>query len=541
MKKSIGLLIGLNRRAILLLGISLSLAVFGFVTLRTKAQSPEGSDDGGPGNAMQPANLTAPAGPEIACGPAARPDSPSSITFAKALIYDDFANPGPYQTALTNLGIPFTDFTSNFAGFNAALPTANPLDTLVIVDDGNNLRDWDNSNLNAFVNNGGRVIFFYWDLDANGIGASLPFPTTVTKATFQTSDAITFGEAPSPNDVPLPVYNWGGSSLFNGLPNTLFPSQNFFFDNGDKLQPSGGAIALGGFTPAPAPNQAAIISGHQGRTLIQGFSLDEVPGNLCMGSIVATNEIQSVAAGTNIPFGSFVIDDVNKNEGNSGTTAFTFTVSRLGPLGFPATVQFETRDGSATVANNDYQPVTGVLNFGFFETSKTITVLVNGDTAIEPNETFTVHILSNPVSGSAQDGDGTGTIINDDFPPTPTPVPTPTPTPPNRFEGDINRTAAGVPGTGDGDVNVADQIQFLKFLKGTDCPSLNEQPRLDAGPRLSPTNVVVLGDGTLGIADGTAIDAYARHDKTTDFDPNTVVWDPTPAGGNATITNLGPN
>ncbi|HEX3101425.1 MAG TPA: carboxypeptidase-like regulatory domain-containing protein, partial [Pyrinomonadaceae bacterium] len=60
-------------------------------------------------------------------------------------------------------------------------------------------------------------------------------------------------------------------------------------------------------------------------------------------------------------------------------------------------------------------------------------------------------------------------------------------------------------------------------------------------PRLSPTNVVVLGDGTLGIADGTAIDAYARQDKTTDFDPNTGAWDPTPAGGNATITNLGPN
>jgi len=32
------------------------------------------------------------------------------------------------------------------------------------------------------------------------------------------------------------------------------------------------------------------------------------------------------------------------------------------------------------------------------------------------------------------------------------PVPTPTPPPANRFEGDINRTAVGVPGTGDRDV-----------------------------------------------------------------------------------------
>ena len=598
----------------------------------------------------------------------------------------------------------------------------------------------------------------------------------------------------------------------------------------------------------------------------------------------------------------FVIDDVSINEGQSGTTAFNFTVSKQGGTGFATSVSYITVDGTATVVNSDYLAQSGTLSFGPLETSKTITVIVNGDTAIEPNETFTVHFLG-AVNALIGDSDGTGTIVNDDIPPTtptptptpaptagtvnltvigvpvcetfdmlantgtssvtpagwmfseadtganttytagtgsstsgdtysfgstgsaerafgglqsgsliptvggvftnntgqtigslavaytgeqwrlgaagrvdrldfqistnatslttgtwtdvdtldftapvtsgstgaldgnavanrtsisstinsiniangatfwirwndfnatgsddglsvddfcitpglaatstPTPTPTPRPTPfpeidlsisqsdspdpvgvgqpltytltvtitpsgpnqgavpqvrfsfpsgvpvvfnsasgtngftattdatgvtfaggliipngaspgtatlsvvvipqstgtitsagtnvvvdpnnlvsetnennnsaqtivttvvaaPTTYDGDINRTAVNVPGTGDGDVNVGDQLQYQRFLAGTDCPAqgtvnpnLNEQQRLDAGPRNT------LGDGTLGSADGTAIDAYARHDAMTDFDPNTAGWQPTPAGGPAAITNLG--
>ena len=215
-----------------------------------------------------------------------------------------------------------------------------------------------------------------------------------------------------------------------------------------------------------------------------------------------------------------------------GTTPYVFTIT-VGPLGSPAAVQYETRDGSATVSGGDYQAASGTLNFGPTDVTKTLTVLVNGDTAIEPNETFTVHLLGNAVNALIGDADGLGTIINDDPGGTPTPtIPVPTPTPLNRFEGDINRAAVGIGGTGDGDVNVADQIQYQRFLNGTDCPSTNEQPRLDAGPRAT------LGDGQFGAIDGVAIDAYARHDASTDFDPNTAGWQPTPVGGPTVIVNL---
>ena len=52
---------------------------------------------------------------------------------------------------------------------------------------------------------------------------------------------------------------------------------------------------------------------------------------------------------------------------------------------------YTTNDGTATAANNDYVDNDGSLTFaGTSGETKTITVLVNGDTTVEPNETFTV-------------------------------------------------------------------------------------------------------------------------------------------------------
>src|SRR5204862_2909818 len=77
---------------------------------------------------------------------------------------------------------------------------------------------------------------------------------------------------------------------------------------------------------------------------------------------------------------SFSIDDVSHNEGNSGTTSFVFTVTKTGPTGLSASVDFQTADGTATVTDNDYQATNGTLTFAANETTKQITVFVNGDT-----------------------------------------------------------------------------------------------------------------------------------------------------------------
>jgi hypothetical protein len=107
------------------------------------------------------------------------------------------------------------------------------------------------------------------------------------------------------------------------------------------------------------------------------------------------------------------INDVSQNEGNAGTTNFTFTVSLSGPTGTVVTVDYATADGTATTADGDYNAASGTVTFASGDTSETVTVTVNGDNTFEPNEDFFVN-LSNPVGADISDGQGRGTILNDD-------------------------------------------------------------------------------------------------------------------------------
>ncbi|HXH95035.1 MAG TPA: Calx-beta domain-containing protein [Thermoanaerobaculia bacterium] len=106
------------------------------------------------------------------------------------------------------------------------------------------------------------------------------------------------------------------------------------------------------------------------------------------------------------------INDVTLAEGNSGTTSFTFTVTLTPAAAFPVTVNYATADGTA-IAGSDYQPASGSLTFTAGQTTKTVTVLVNGDVTTEPNETFVVNLF-NPGNASISDAQGLGTITNDD-------------------------------------------------------------------------------------------------------------------------------
>lgn len=107
------------------------------------------------------------------------------------------------------------------------------------------------------------------------------------------------------------------------------------------------------------------------------------------------------------------INDVTVTEGNSGTVNATFTVTLTVASGLPVSVNYQTADGTAT-APSDYTaiPLTA-LNFAPGETQKTITVVVQGDTLVEANETFFVN-LSGAVNAAVSDNQGLGTITNDD-------------------------------------------------------------------------------------------------------------------------------
>jgi len=108
------------------------------------------------------------------------------------------------------------------------------------------------------------------------------------------------------------------------------------------------------------------------------------------------------------------INDVSASEGNAGTTAFTFTVSLSAPAGAGGvTFDIATADGTASSASDYAAQTLTSQTIAPGNTAYTFTVLVNGDTTSEPNETFFVNVTN--VSGATlADGQGLGTIINDD-------------------------------------------------------------------------------------------------------------------------------
>jgi Ca2+-binding RTX toxin-like protein len=111
--------------------------------------------------------------------------------------------------------------------------------------------------------------------------------------------------------------------------------------------------------------------------------------------------------------GSVSIDDVQITEGDGGTKVAVFTVTRTG--GSAAfDVNFATTDGSATVADSDYVANSGTLHFADGVNTQTISVTINSDIKVEPDQTFFVNLSSATNGATIGDGQGIGTIANDD-------------------------------------------------------------------------------------------------------------------------------
>ncbi len=115
------------------------------------------------------------------------------------------------------------------------------------------------------------------------------------------------------------------------------------------------------------------------------------------------------------PTVNLTVSDVSTNEGNSGTTSFDFTVNLSTPaVAGGVTFDIATQDNTATVADNDYvaNTLTGqTIPEG--DSSYTFSVLVNGDTTEETDETFFVNV-TNVTGANVSDGQGQGTILNED-------------------------------------------------------------------------------------------------------------------------------
>ena len=139
-------------------------------------------------------------------------------------------------------------------------------------------------------------------------------------------------------------------------------------------------------------------------------------------SIIILNDDPAITITTSPNVSITANADATQTEGNSGTKSFSFTVTldKAPTPGKDVTVNVATIDGVgltgaiSTGATPDFTANTQNLTFtAGGPLSQIFTVLVNGDTQIEPTETFTVQ-LSNATNSTLTTSSAIGTIIDDD-------------------------------------------------------------------------------------------------------------------------------
>jgi hypothetical protein len=216
-----------------------------------------------------------------------------------------------------------------------------------------------------------------------GVSANLPATDswTLTKTFYSNNTTCATTPAPSSQQVPLT-----GSAT-----NTTATS------NKDSVSLQAPAASNGG---------QRFFSGWTGPN---GFT--STAGTICVGGFSGNTTRAYVA--NYVP--AVRIDDVTITEGASGTTNATFSVSLSATSSQQVTVNCATADDTAT-QTGDYVATSGTLTFASGETTKPVTVVVNGDTTDEADERFYVN-LSNATNATIADNQGVGTITDDDYTP----------------------------------------------------------------------------------------------------------------------------
>ena len=168
---------------------------------------------------------------------------------------------------------------------------------------------------------------------------------------------------------------------------------------------------LGALTFAPGVTAQTITAPVIGDTLDEFDEQFDVRLVYPVNAVVSNGPAQGTILDNDLP-PSISINDVTVNEGHVGTTSAVFTVSLSGPSGKPIGIVVHTADGTAQ-AGIDYQSLDLGLSFNAGQTSVTATVPVIGDNLNEPNKTFFIN-LTTPVNATIVDGQGVGTIVDDD-------------------------------------------------------------------------------------------------------------------------------
>ncbi len=177
------------------------------------------------------------------------------------------------------------------------------------------------------------------------------------------------------------------------------------------------AGATGALDGNAAANRTAITNSIAGLALANGATLwirwTDFNATSSDDGLAVDDFSVTPAAPPPVPILS--IDDVAVSEGNAGTTSFDFTVALNIPAGAGGvTFDIATADNTAS-APGDYttKSLTG-QSIPQGSSTYAFSVLVNGDTGAESDETFFVNVTA-VVGATVGDAQGTGTIQNDDL------------------------------------------------------------------------------------------------------------------------------
>jgi chitinase len=188
---------------------------------------------------------------------------------------------------------------------------------------------------------------------------------------------------------------------------------NYASANGTATAGSDYVATSGLLTFAPGETVKTVAVPVVGDTVAEAnetltLGLSGASANALIGTATATGTILNDDV---VVTPSLAIGSVSAVE-NTGT--FTFQVTLSVASSSSVSVRFATANGTATAGKRgDYLATSGTLTFSPGQTVKTVTVTVNKDTTVEPDETFFVN-LSSASGATIAVSRGTGTILNDD-------------------------------------------------------------------------------------------------------------------------------
>ena len=189
---------------------------------------------------------------------------------------------------------------------------------------------------------------------------------------------------------------------------------------GTSLQTGDKAAGSGDFTAASGT--LTFAAGDTAQTFTVSTTEDSTDEDNETFTVTLSNESNATipdptATGTidddDVP-PDLMIGDANGSEGDG----IGFTVTLSAASGKTVTVSYATSlEIGDTAEAADFPAASGALTFTRGQTTQTVTVSTTEDTTDEDDETFTV-TLSSASNAGIQDGTATGTIRDDDLPPT---------------------------------------------------------------------------------------------------------------------------